>query len=134
MDKNLIETIALKNGLTLEIYDQSQKIAGDRWLVKMTAKIDIPIDYLKLDDVLNKQIGLSSFNESFDGFIRFEQKRERNFVSEQQKETILNDLVASFLTSSREYLSHPNFAMRFALKEHLKQQQRKTWYRPPNNA
>ena len=49
MYEKLIETIALKNGLALEIYDQSRKIAGDRWLVKIAAKIDIPIDSLNLD-------------------------------------------------------------------------------------
>jgi hypothetical protein len=118
MNEKLIETIVLKNGLILEIYDQSRKIA---------AEIDIPIESLNLDDTSFRQVSLSSLKESFDSFIRYEQKRERNFVGEQQKETILNELVTSFLSSNGEYLSHPNFAVRYALREHLKQQQRKTW-------
>ena len=128
MNEKLIETIKLKNGLALEIYDQSRKIAGDRWLVKIAAKIDIPIDSLNLDDIPNKQVSLSTLKASFDSFIRYEQKRERNFVGEQQKDTILDELVTSFISSNREYLSHPNFAVRYALRAHLKQQQRKTWY------
>lgn len=132
MNEKMIETIVLKNGLILELYDQSRKIAGDRWLVKMTAKIDIPIDSLNLDDIPNQQVTLSTLKESFNSSIRYEQKRERNFVGEQQKETVLNDLVTSFLTSNREYLSHPNFAVRYALREHLRQQQRKTWYPEQN--
>ncbi len=128
MNEKLIKTIVLKNGLKLEIYDQSRKIAGDRWLVKMAAKIDIPIDRQHLGDGLNKQVSLNSLKESFDNFIRYEQRRERNFIGDQQKDTVFNDLVASFLTSTREYLSHPNFAARCALREHLRRQQQKIWY------
>ena len=98
--KNLNHTIVLKNGLILEIYDQSRKIAGNRWLVKMAAKIDIPIDRLHLGDNLNKQVNLNSPKETFDNFIRHEQKRERNFIDEKEKDTVLNDLVTSFHTSA----------------------------------
>ena len=132
MNDKLIKTIVLGNGLILEIYDQSREIAGDRWLVKMAAKIDIPIDRLHLGDGLNKQVSLNSLKESFDNFIRYEQKRERNFVGDQQKDTVFNDLVTSFLTSTRKYLSHPNFAARCAVREYLRQQQRKTWYQDGN--
>ena len=45
MNDKLIKTIVLGNGLILEIYDHSRKIAGDRWLVKMVFKVDITIDY-----------------------------------------------------------------------------------------
>lgn len=118
----------LGNGLFLEIYDQSRKISGDRWLVEMAAKIDIPIDRLHLGDGLNKKVSLNSLKETFDNFVRYEQKRERNFIGDQQKDTVFNDLVTSFLTSTREYLSHPHFAARYAMREHLRRQQRKTWY------
>jgi hypothetical protein len=40
MNEKLIKTIVLKNGLKLEIYDQSRKIAGNRWLVKVEKKDD----------------------------------------------------------------------------------------------
>jgi len=91
MNEKLIKTIVLKNGLTLEIYDQSRKIAGDRWLVKMAAKIDIPVDCLHLGNGLNKQVSLNSLKRSFDNFLRYEQKGERNFVGDQQKDTVFND-------------------------------------------
>ena len=128
MNEKLIKTIVLKNGLTLEIYDQSRKIAGNRWLVKMAAKIDIPIDRLHLGDDLNKKVNLNSLKESFDNFVRYEQKRERNFIAEKEKDTVFDDLMNSFLTSTREYLSHPNFVARYAVREHLRRQQRKSWY------
>ena len=132
MNENLVKTIMLKNGLTLKIYDQSQKIVGTRWLVKMAAKIDITIDRLHLGDGLNKQVNLNSLKESFDNFVRYEQTRERNFIAEKEKDTVFNELVTSFLTSTRGYLSHSNFAARYAEREHLRRQQRKTWYQDRN--
>ena len=126
MNDRLIKTIVLGNGLILEIYDQSRKIAGGRWLVKMAVKIDIPIDRLHLGDNLNKQVSLNSLQESLGNYIRYEQKRERNFVGDQQKNAVFDDLVASFLASTREYLSHPHFAVRCAMREYLRQPQRKS--------
>ena len=73
MKGKLIKTNVLKNGLILEIYDQSREIAGNRWLVKMAAKIDIPIDRLRLGDGLNKQVNLKSLKKSFGNFVRYEQ-------------------------------------------------------------
>jgi len=83
---------------------------------------------------LNKQVNLNSLKEIFDNFIRYEQKRERIFVGDQQKDTVFNDLVTSFITSTRKYLSHPNFAVNFAARENLRRQQRKTWYQVGNRA
>jgi len=134
MNEKLIKTMVLKNGLTLEIYDQSREIAGDRWLVKMAAKIDIPIDHLCLRDGLSKHVTLNALKEAFDNRIRYEQRRERNFIAEKEKDAVFNDLMNSFLTSTREYLSHPNFAMRYAVKEYLKLQQQKMWYQGENKS
>ena len=48
---NPLRTIPLGNGLMLEIYDQSRKVAGDRWLVKLVVKINIPIERLSGDTI-----------------------------------------------------------------------------------
>ena len=120
MKERLIKTNVLKNGLILEIYDQSREIAGNRWLVKMAAKIDIPIDRLHLGDGLNKQVDLNSLKKSFGNFVRYEQKSERNFIAEKEKDIVFDDLMSSFLTSTRRYLSHPNFAVRYAVKAYLR--------------
>jgi len=44
MKQALIKTIELGNGLMLEFYDISRKLAGDWWYVGVIARIDIPID------------------------------------------------------------------------------------------
>jgi hypothetical protein len=43
MEQTLIKTMELSNGLKLDFYDISRKLAGDRWYVGMIARIDIPL-------------------------------------------------------------------------------------------
>ena len=130
MNEKLIKTIVLGNGLILEIYDHSQKVAGDRWLVKMVAKVDISIDYLtsitRGSSKLNLQV--DELKKFFDACIRYENKRERNFISEKEKDDVFDDLLTSYLKSSQAYLSHPDFPIRYAAREYLKKKQQSTWY------
>jgi hypothetical protein len=126
----LIKTIVLGNGLILEIYDHSRNVAGDRWLVKMVSKIDIPIDYLirnaRGSSKLNFQVDeLKGF---FDACVRYEHKRERNFISEKEKDVVFNDLLTSYIESTQAYLSHPDFPIRYAAREYSKKKQQSTWY------
>ena len=121
MNETLIKTISLPNRLTLEIYDQCRKITGDRWLVKMAARIEIPLDGLQPEQTGGEFVNSLGYHS-----IRYEQQRERNFIGELQKNAVLNDLVTSFLTTNGEYLSHPEFAARFVHKIRLKQK-RELW-------
>ncbi|MBT9438589.1 MAG: hypothetical protein GAS50_05285, partial [Desulfobacterales bacterium] len=52
MEEKLIKTIDLENGLELKLYDASRKLAGDRWLVSLIARMEIPTsDSLLKEDV-----------------------------------------------------------------------------------
>jgi hypothetical protein len=130
MNEKLIKTIVLGNGLILEIYDQSRKVAGDRWLVKIVSKIDIPIDYLIRNARGRSQLDLNidELRKFFNACVRFEQKKERNFISEEEKDIVFNDLLTSYLKSTQAYLSHPDFPTRYATREYLKKKQQSTWY------
>jgi hypothetical protein len=130
MNDKLIKTIVLGNGLNLEIYDHSRKVAADRWLVKIVAKVDIAIDYLTSSAFGNSKLHLQidELKKFFDACIRYEQKRERNFISEKEKDNVFEELLSSFLESSQAYLSHPDFPTRYAAREYLKKKQQSTWY------
>ena len=129
MAEELIKTVELKNGLQLELLDTSRKIAGDRWQVVLSIRINIPVRLLSRDD--NDQAGLNveeimlSLGES----VCFEQKRERNFIDVNQKDAVLNELVDSFIHSSIDYVSNPDFPKRYILQQHRENLRRKSWYR-----
>ena len=130
---NPLRTIPLGNGLMLEIYDQSRKVAGDRWLVKLVVKINIPIERLSGDTGALRPDDVRAIQASCGNYIRFEQKLERNFIDGKQKDAVFQDLMTSYLNRARGYLSHPDFPQQCALRDYRKRQQRNTWYREGGN-
>jgi hypothetical protein len=106
-----IQSVALKNGLTLDIYDHSRILTGDRWRVAITAKIEIPVGCIETPQAEAVQAALGNH-------LVFEQSRKRHFVDADLKDAVLQELIDSLLSSLRVYISHPEFAQRFAIREY----------------
>ncbi|MDP2863508.1 MAG: hypothetical protein Q8N95_12010 [Desulfobacterales bacterium] len=116
MENKLVKTIGLKNNLELKIYDRSKKMAGDRWLVKMIAQVDIPVSSvpetlrdLQHDTDSDKDEILKLLGST----VTFEQKRERFFIDESKKESVFHELYDHFVKSTINYLSHPDFPKKY---------------------
>jgi len=129
----LITSIALANGLILELYDGSRRVAGDRWLVCAIARIDIPVDEIGFLTVHPWIPDAAEIKKHLGERVRFEQKRERHFIDERQKEDVLKDIVDSLLSTVQGYLSHPDFAKNVLAREYKKCLTRESWY-PDENA
>lgn len=101
----------------------------------MVAKIDISIDYLTDNSRESPRINLQvdELKKFFDACVRYEHKRERNFISEKEKDIVFNDLLTVYLESTQAYLSHPDFPIRHAAREYLKKKQQSSWY-PEGNS
>ena len=128
MQATLIKSVDLKNGLKLELYDISRKLAGDRWYVGMIARIDIPLtDSLLTNQQLSSYSG-EEIRNALGETVRFQQKRDRHYIDEKNKDELLNDIMDSFLKSTISYLSHPNFPDKYVLKEFKTYLKRQTWY------
>lgn len=125
MDKQKIRTINLENGLQLQLYDISRKLIGDRWYVGLTACIDIHMDDIQMDEVQAEEI-----KQLLGPIIRFQQKRDRNFIEDQERETVIKDLTDTYLSVSLVYLSHPDFAKRFVQKRFREEKKKAQWRRP----
>ena len=128
MKQTLIKTIELSNGLKLDFYDLSRKLAGDRWYVGMIAQIDIQL----IDSLLTNQhlshYSVEEIRNTLGESVRFQQKRERHYIDEQEKDDLLNDLMDSFIKRTLNYLSLPDFPGKYILKEFQTYRKRKTWY------
>ncbi|MDO9565453.1 MAG: hypothetical protein Q7J15_01720 [Candidatus Desulfaltia sp.] len=127
MEEVLINTIDLENGLKLKLFDNSRKLAGDRWLVSLIARIEIPIK-----DSLLKEDGSSSLN--FDEAIKvlgenllFEQKRERIYIDEKEKDEVMKGIQDSFLSISLSYLSRSDFPKSYILKKFHEKIKKDSW-------
>ena len=133
MTETSLKTIPLKNGLTLHLLDFSKKIAGDRWYVSVVAHMDIPINEETLGDLEKNE---RSSKPSLDDIIAvvgdtvtFEQKMERNFISNSEKDTIEDGFISSFLRLSATYLDRAAFAKKYILKVYKEKQKQQTWYK-----
>ena len=127
MEQTLIKTMELSNGLKLDFYDISRKLAGDRWYVGMIARIDIPLTDSLLTNQQLSNYSVEEIRNALGEAVRFQQKRERHYIDEREKDALLHGLMDSFIKSTLNYFSHPDFPDKYVLKEFQAYLKRQTW-------
>ena len=127
--RSLMEKHRLPNGLEVHFYDNSRKIAGDRWYVQLQVEIPIPLDDELLDSLSDEHESLEEFiNEQGNPYV-YRYIKERNFIDENDRLQVLEELKKDFVETNWNYLSHPRFA-RLALKKALGEwEERRRWWR-----
>lgn len=125
--ERLISRHPLNNGLTLEFWDYSRPIAGDRWFVLMEVRISVPIrpDTLPLE--LREQA--DQVKETLGDETIFTHKDERNFIAVTEAPKILKDMQTRFLDMAPGYFGHPDFAARFIRGKFAEKQELQRWQR-----
>jgi hypothetical protein len=124
-EEKLISSIPLENDLLVSFYDESKKIAGDRWQVVVIAKIQIVTDQVHFTRMDTEK--RSEIIQVVGKQINYEKKLIRNFVGEKQKEEIVKTMLESFLQITRPYFSHRQFAERFVLKTYADSLEKRKW-------
>ena len=125
MEQSLMKRMELSNGLKLDFYDISRKLAGDRWYVGMVAGIDIPLTDWLLTNQMLSNYSVEEVRNALGETVRFQEKRERHYIDEREKDPLLKIMMDSFIKSTLNYYSHSDFPVKYVLKEfkaHLKQQ------------
>ncbi|MFH1982793.1 MAG: hypothetical protein ABIL58_13195 [Pseudomonadota bacterium] len=113
---NLISDHELENGLLLNVGDESIQIAADRWRVRIRFTATVPVaDHYgsiptgtipPLSEVL-AVLGPSAL---------YEKVKDRNFISANDKETVISDIVDTFMKDAAPYLGRATFPGKFILK------------------
>ena len=120
----ILEERQLANGLTVTVYDQSKKIAGDRWLVKICCEARIPVseDFFSRHPESDPKV-LAEVQAKMDGHVTFTVSKERNFVDDAEKEGILSAMVEQVSAHMVDYLANPKFPEKlfFSKYQELKQ-------------
>ena len=60
--------------------------------------------------------------------VLFEQKRERIFIDEDEKETVIEEICDFFLDSTLDYLSNKSFPKQYVLKKYREKIEKESWY------
>ena len=118
MDKTLIETIALPNGLILELWDTSRPMAGDRWLVSLLAKVDVPVLPEFFSTLDNGEQAYQELLSAYGFPLVFTQEKNRHFVDEKDSKNVLAELCQRFKDNLLSYLGNPRFASLYAMKKY----------------
>ena len=127
MEEKLIKNIDLENGLELKLYDASRKLAGDRWLVSLIARMEIPTNELLLKKDGSPLLNIDEVRKALGEKLLFEQKREKIFIDEKEKDEVLKEIQDFFLSSSLSYFSHSDFPQKYVLKKFNEKIKKGSW-------
>ena len=117
MDTTAMEPVLLKNGLTLLFDDQSKKIAADRWYVCIWVRIKIPVDMKWFNKDGLEETQFEPIVRVLGHEVVFSHKKERNFVSSDQKNRIVQEICESAKAMAIQYCSSNDFAAKTILKK-----------------
>ncbi len=96
------------------MFDESKKMIGDRWLVILAAKLEIPIDNVFTNK--NMAIDVNEIKGALGEKIVFKLKRERIFIDESEKDVTFNNIFKLFTDNSLSYIIKDGFSEAFVLK------------------
>ncbi len=125
MNDKIFRTIELENNQTLEIRDESRKIAADAYVVIMGARIKIQIqrDLFAAQEISDTQF--ADILEILGDEILYEYKSERNMIMATEKDQVFEVLVETFLKNMVSYISKSIFPEKMILKEYRERIEKK---------
>ncbi len=117
----LIERIEPADGMVVTIHDESKRVAGDRWLVKIRCEATMPlprscVEALVEEDGALKAAVLARLGDR----LTFAVVKERNFIDAREKEAVLTGLVDNVRQNVLGYLASPNFPGRLFANRYAK--------------
>jgi hypothetical protein len=118
MADTLIETRQLDNGLTLELYDRTRHIAGDRCQVRFTAEVEVEVRPEYFDGQNPKAPTYDQAKAVLGDRVRYAYEGTRNFIPEARAQAVLAELKDYFLNNNVVYVSAPDFAPRLVLRKY----------------
>ena len=118
---------SLANGLTLELWDHSRPVAGDRWFVCLAARIAIPVQAETLPPEL--QVNAGMVMEALGEEIIFSQQDARNFIAASEAPGLLKDMHERILKLAPGYFGHADFAAGFIRKKVAELEALRQWQR-----
>lgn len=122
---DIIEQRRLENNMTLTVHDQSKKMAGDRWLIKIICEAEIPVDEVFFARVPEDDLELQTeVREAMAGSVRFSVIKERTFVAETERAALVERMVTEIMTNMVAYLNKPEFPARLFARKYAELRER----------
>ncbi|HIJ78827.1 MAG: hypothetical protein OEY01_07125 [Desulfobulbaceae bacterium] len=108
-----------ENGMRFAVYNHSKKMAGDRWLVKVVCRGEIPVrdDFFAAISESDAEL-VSAVRLKIGDLLDFEIPKERFFIDEAEMAEVLQGMVAQVNQNMVTYLENPEFPQRLFNKRY----------------
>lgn len=131
MERDPYKRLELENNHILEIFDDSRKIGADAYVVRMTARMEVPVEKTLFS---TQEVTDEMFDEilkTLGSPIVYEYRLERNMIMDHEKDGILENLVATFLENMGKYIAKSQFPEKLVLKEYRERIEKKKTHNTP---
>jgi hypothetical protein len=123
--EKIISRQTLENGLTLEVWDLSRPVLGDRWQVVLEVRVPIPVNAATLPPELAGRE--EAVRAALGPQILFVKREERQFIAASQMKEVLQEMHDRLSATLTGYLGRPGFAPGYIRKTFAQQQERQQW-------
>ncbi len=128
-----LEDEQLANGVVVRFYDESRRVAGDRWqvTVRYDAVVSVPETFWNLVSGEPKMI--EEIRATLGAEIVLTKRNERNFISAKEKEALVSEIVSRARKNIFGYLADPGFPERYFKRsfkvacEEIERKKREVW-------
>ncbi|MGL1930384.1 MAG: hypothetical protein OCC45_01345 [Desulfotalea sp.] len=108
-----LEDEQLANGVLVQFYDESRRVAGDRWQVTVRYNAVVQVSETFWSLVSEEAEMIEKIRAALGTEIVLTNVNERNFVSEDEKDGMIAEVVSRARTSIFGYLAEPGFPERY---------------------
>jgi hypothetical protein len=117
----LVHREVLANGLTLELWDHSRPVAGDRWYTRLEARINMAVREQLPEELKDQEAEVvAALGED----VVFARQEERNFISAAEHPGVLQDMQDRILALAPAYYGHQDFGAKFIYKKYAAYRER----------
>lgn len=107
----------LANGVTIAYLDESKKVAGDRWLVKLRCRVSAPLQGWMVEAVSGSDLQAAFCRQRLGAGLRHETVLERNFIDAGARERVLAEMIDGLEETLLGYLATEGFARQLYRKQ-----------------
>lgn len=119
MNRKLINQQQLPNGIVLSIYDRSQPVAGDRWLIKIECEAALPLREEFFREIKEEDTELlGAIRQKLGETLVFSVVKERNFIAGDAADSAREELVGQVRDNMADYLKKPSFPKKLFAKRY----------------
>ena len=128
-----LEDEQLANGVVVRFYDESRKVAGDRWQVKVRYDAVVSISETFWSLVSGEPELIEEIRAALGVEMVLTNVNERNFISAEEKEALVSEIVSRARQNIFGYLADPGFPERYFKRcfkeahEEIERKKREVW-------